>query len=56
MRPRRRSGFERIGALLDAGELSASVGDVLPLSRARRVHEMLAGAPHERGKVVLAIA
>jgi hypothetical protein len=26
---------------------------VLPLEEARRAHEMLAGAPHKRGKIVL---
>jgi hypothetical protein len=28
---------------------------VLPLSAARVAHEMLAGKPHKRGKIVLAI-
>jgi NADPH:quinone reductase-like Zn-dependent oxidoreductase len=39
--------------LFDEGALSASVGTVLPLEEARRAHAMLAGAPHDRGKIVL---
>jgi hypothetical protein len=31
------------------------VGTVLPLERVRTAHEMLAGAPHEPGKMVLKI-
>ena len=42
-------------ALIDAGELTTSVGDVLPLSAARVAHEMLAGKPHKRGKIVLTV-
>jgi hypothetical protein len=29
---------------------------VLPLAEARLAHEMLAGSPHERGKIVLTVA
>jgi NADPH:quinone reductase-like Zn-dependent oxidoreductase len=47
--------LEQIASLIEAGELSTSVGDVLPLSAARVAHEMLAGKPHKRGKIVLAI-
>ena len=46
----------RLGALarlLDSRKLTAEVGTVLPLEEARRAHEMLAGAPHKRGKIVL---
>ena len=39
--------------LLDSGKLTVEVGTVLPLDDARRAHEMLAGAPHKRGKIVL---
>jgi len=42
-----------ISALFDSGELTAQVGAVLPLEQARAAHEMLAGAPHARGKIVL---
>jgi NADPH:quinone reductase-like Zn-dependent oxidoreductase len=45
--------LEQIAALIDAGELATNVGDVLPLSGARIAHEMLAGKPHKRGKIVL---
>ena len=39
---------------LDAKELAASVGTILPLAEARAAHEMLAGEPpHQRGKIVL---
>ena len=47
--------LEELAALLDAGELATSVGDVLPLTEARAAHEMLAGKPHKRGKIVLAV-
>jgi NADPH:quinone reductase-like Zn-dependent oxidoreductase len=49
-------GLTRLAGLLDAGQLRAAVGDVLPLAEARRAHEMLAGAPHKAGKIVLAVA
>ena len=42
--------------LFDRGKLSTQVGSVLPLEQARTAHEMLAGAPHERGKIVLSVA
>ncbi len=45
-----------ISEMLQAGELSTRVGTVLPLEQARVAHEMLAGAPHARGKIVLKIA
>ncbi len=47
--------LEQIAALIEAGELTTSVGDVLPLSDARIAHEMLAGKPHKRGKIVLTV-
>ena len=45
-----------ISEMLDAGTLSTQVGTVLPLEQARVAHEMLAGAPHARGKIVLRVA
>lgn len=45
--------LEDIAALIDAGELRTRVGDVLPLADARLAHEMLAGKPHQGGKIVL---
>ena len=47
--------LEHIASLIEAGELTTSVGDVLPLSDARIAHEMLAGKPHKRGKIVLTV-
>lgn len=41
---------------IDAGRLSVEVGEVLALAEARRAHEMLDGAPHRRGKIVLRVA
>lgn len=39
--------------LFDGGKLVSQVGTLLPLAEARVAHEMLAGAPHKRGKIVL---
>ncbi len=43
----------RLAALVVSGELVTGVGTVLPLAEARLAHEMLAGKPHKRGKLVL---
>jgi len=45
-----------IAHLFDSGRIVADVGTVLPLENARAAHEMLGGAPHKRGKIVLNIA
>jgi NADPH:quinone reductase-like Zn-dependent oxidoreductase len=45
-----------ISQLLDGAELIPQVGTVLPLNDVRTAHEMLAGAPHKRGKIVLRVA
>jgi NADPH:quinone reductase-like Zn-dependent oxidoreductase len=45
--------LNRITAMFDAGKLKTDLGTELPLSEARQAHEMLAGAPHARGKIVL---
>ncbi len=42
--------------LFSSGCLKTNVGTVLPLEDARRAHEMLDGAPHLRGKIVLQVA
>jgi NADPH:quinone reductase-like Zn-dependent oxidoreductase len=47
--------LDRISELFDTGKLAAKVGTVLPLDGVRTAHEMLAGAPHARGKIVLRI-
>jgi NADPH:quinone reductase-like Zn-dependent oxidoreductase len=39
--------------LFETRRISARVGSVLPLAEARSAHEMLAGAPHKSGKIVL---
>lgn len=47
----------RIGSLIEKGELSTSVGAVLPLAAARIAHEMLEDRrPRPRGKIVLSVA
>ncbi len=45
--------LERLTELFDRHELIPRVGTVLPLEQARTAHEMLAGAPHQPGKIVL---
>jgi NADPH:quinone reductase-like Zn-dependent oxidoreductase len=45
-----------ITKLFETGKLVAHVGTVLPLEAARTAHEMLAGAAHARGKIVLKTA
>ena len=48
--------LNQITELFDCGKLVTNVGTVLPLEDARIAHEMLGGAPHKRGKIVLRIA
>lgn len=48
--------LKRITELFDSGKLVPDVGTVLPLEEARLAHEMLGGAPHPRGKIVLNMA
>jgi NADPH:quinone reductase-like Zn-dependent oxidoreductase len=45
-----------ISELFDTGKLVTDVGTVLPLEESSRAHEMLGGAPHKRGKIVLNVA
>ncbi len=50
---------ERLNVLTDLfnrGRLVSRVGSVLPLEGARTAHEMLAGAPHKPGKILLRVA
>src|SRR5215510_5890797 len=47
--------LNKITELFDSGKLVTDVGTVLPLKDARIAHEMLAGRPHRRGKIVLDI-
>jgi NADPH:quinone reductase-like Zn-dependent oxidoreductase len=47
--------LKNITDLFDSERLATDVGTVLPLAEARLAHEMLCGAPHKRGKIVLSI-
>jgi len=47
--------LNKITELFDSGKLLTDVGTVLPLEQARVAHEMLEGAPHRRGKIVLSM-
>ena len=51
-----RARLNKVTELFDSGRLVPDVGTVLPLEEARTAHEMLGGAPHKRGKIVLSIA
>lgn len=42
-----------LSKLFADGSISARTGSILPLTQARVAHEMLAGAPHPPGKIVL---
>lgn len=48
--------LDNVSELLDRAKLLPQVGTVLPLAEVRTAHEMLAGAPHKRGKIVLRVA
>ncbi|HSB82058.1 MAG TPA: NADP-dependent oxidoreductase, partial [Candidatus Methylomirabilis sp.] len=48
-------GLTRIADLFKSDHLKTNVGEVLPLTEARWAHEMLAGSPHTRGKIVLTV-
>ncbi len=48
--------LNKISTLFHRGELTPQVGTVLPLKEIRTAHQMLAGAPHNRGKIVLTTA
>src|SRR5215469_5939798 len=48
--------LNRISAFFSSGELTPQVGTLLPLREIRAAHEMLAGVPHNRGKIVLETA
>jgi hypothetical protein len=41
--------------MFDHRKLSAQVGTVLTLEQVRIAHEILAGAPHDRGKILLRV-
>jgi NADPH:quinone reductase-like Zn-dependent oxidoreductase len=48
--------LDKITDLFNSGKLTTRVGSVLPLEQARMAHEMLGGAPHQRGRIVLSVA
>jgi NADPH:quinone reductase-like Zn-dependent oxidoreductase len=48
--------LNKITELFESGKLITDVRTVLPLEEARKAHEMLGGAPHRRGKIVLRMA
>ena len=45
--------LQKLSRMFDSDQLSSDVGTVLPLASAVKAHEMLAGLPHARGKIVL---
>jgi len=45
-----------ISGLLEQGTVIPQVGSVVPLDQVRTAHDMLAGAPHRRGKIMLDVA
>lgn len=47
--------LQTLTTLFDAGRITARVGSILPLSQARQAQDILAGAPHKPGKIVLEI-
>jgi NADPH:quinone reductase-like Zn-dependent oxidoreductase len=47
--------LDKISALFAQRKLATHVGSVLPLDQALAAHEMLAGAPHKPGKIVLQV-
>ena len=47
--------LNKICALFDGRQLAPNVGTALPLNDIRLAHEMLGGAPHNRGKIVMEI-
>jgi len=49
------AGLRRITALFEEGKIHARVGSVVPLEEARKAYEMLAGAPHKPGKIMLRV-
>jgi NADPH:quinone reductase-like Zn-dependent oxidoreductase len=47
--------LRKITEMFEGGKIHARVGSVVPLEEARRAYEMLAGAPHEPGKIMLRV-
>jgi NADPH:quinone reductase-like Zn-dependent oxidoreductase len=47
--------LQTLTPLFDTGRITTRVGSILPLSEARQAQGMLAGSPHQPGKIVLEI-
>ena len=47
--------LQTLSKMFEDGTITARVGSVVALEDARRAYEMLAGAPHERGKITLRV-
>lgn len=47
--------LRKLNELFESGKITARVGSVVPLEEARRAYEMLDGAPHDRGKIMLRV-
>ena len=47
--------LRKITEMFDEGKIHARVGSVVPLEEARRAYEMLEGAPHKPGKIMLRV-
>jgi NADPH:quinone reductase-like Zn-dependent oxidoreductase len=47
--------LQALNEMFERARITARVGSVLPLEDARRAYEMLAGAPHDRGKIMLRV-
>ena len=48
--------LRKMTEMFEGKKIRARVGSVLPLEDARRAYEMLDGAPHERGKIMLRVS
>jgi NADPH:quinone reductase-like Zn-dependent oxidoreductase len=47
--------LRKLTEMFESGKIQARVGSVVPLEEARRAYEMLAGAPHKPGKIMLRV-
>lgn len=47
--------LRKITEMFEGGKIHARVGSVVPLEEARRAYDMLAGAPHAPGKIMLRV-
>ncbi|MBV8370177.1 MAG: NADP-dependent oxidoreductase [Candidatus Eremiobacteraeota bacterium] len=47
--------LDKLTDLFESGALKTRIGEMLPLERAQEAHEMLAGAPHRPGRIVLQV-